>query len=367
MELNASKEFTILLVDDRPENLLSLGEILASPGRKFIKASSGNEALKAVLKNQDVGLIMLDVQMPEMDGFEVARILKTNARTSEIAIIFVTAISNDEAFVLQGFEEGAVDYLHKPLDVNVTRAKVKVFEKLYFSQQQLKFANNELERINKQLERFVFIVSHDLKSPLASVITMLSIIKKHPAIAAVPQVQENLDMVYMASCHLSEMIGSILEYSRQSLSQQTIEEVDTKILASEVAFLLFPPRNIKIVINDDLPVLKTRKLKLQQVLQNLLSNAIKYMNKPEGVIEVKAEEKESHYLFSVKDNGPGIAKHDRDLIFQLFQVTDNVSNNDSSTGIGLNILKLIIEEQGGSIWVDSEPGAGSTFYFEWSR
>src|SRR5690349_2639885 len=133
-----NKEFTILLVDDRPENLFSLEEILQKEGRSFIKASSGNEALKQVLKNSNIGLIMLDVQMPGMDGFEVAKILKSSSKTKNISIIFVTAISKDQQFVLKGFQEGAVDYLQKPLDISVTQAKVDVFEKLYFYQQELK-------------------------------------------------------------------------------------------------------------------------------------------------------------------------------------------------------------------------------------
>src|SRR5947208_61901 len=127
-----NKEFTILLVDDREENLISLEDLLEADNRKFIKAKSGNAALKAVLKNDNIGLIMLDVQMPDMDGFEVAKLLKANPKTKDISIIFVTAISKDERYVLQGFEEGAVDYLYKPLDIQVTLAKVNVFEKLYF-------------------------------------------------------------------------------------------------------------------------------------------------------------------------------------------------------------------------------------------
>ncbi len=361
------KKFSILLVDDKPENLISLEEILITENRVFLKATSGNQALKLVLKNDDIGLIMLDVQMPEMDGFEVARILKSSAKTREIAIIFVTAISKDEAFVMQGFSEGAVDYLQKPLNINVTRARVNVFEKLYYYQEQLKHANVDLERINKQLERFVFIVSHDLKSPLASIIMLLSIIKKHPSVIAEPNICENLDLVYMASCNLSEMIDSVLDYSRQSLSQQTVEEVDTQVLVSQIAFLFFPSPHIKFIVDENLPVFHTRKLKLQQVFQNLISNALKYMDKPQGKIKISAVDKGNHYLFSVSDNGPGIAKEDKNKIFQLFHVTENVSNKDSSTGIGLNLLKIIIEEQGGKIWVFSELGKGSVFYFEWNK
>ncbi len=117
------RPFTILLVDDREENLLALEEMLEQEGRVFIKASSGNEALRHALKNDRIGLIMLDVQMPGMDGFEVARLLKTNPKTRHISIIFVTAISKEEQYILKGFDEGAVDYLQKPLDINVTKAK----------------------------------------------------------------------------------------------------------------------------------------------------------------------------------------------------------------------------------------------------
>ena len=170
------KEFTILLVDDRPENLVSLEEMLAQEGRVFLKANSGNEALRLVLRNDQIGLVMLDVQMPEMDGFEVARLLKSNPRTKDISIIFVTALSTDNQYVLKGFEEGAVDYLQKPLNINVTKAKVNVFEKLYFYQQNLRNSVSELEKINTQLERFMYIVAHDLKSPLAGLIASLSLL-----------------------------------------------------------------------------------------------------------------------------------------------------------------------------------------------
>lgn len=366
MQANLPK-FTILLVDDRPENNLLLQEVLEADNRTFITASSGNEALKICLKNPDIGLIMLDVQMPEMDGFEVARILKSNAKTRDIAIIFVTAINKEEQYVLKGFSEGAVDYLQKPLDVNVTQAKVKVFEQLYNAQQQLKVANEELEKVNKQLEKFVYVVSHDLKSPLASMVTVLSTFRGNKVIEENPDIQERIEMVYMGSQHLADMISSILEYSVQSMSQQTIEVVDTYELVNQVAFLLFPPDNINITVAEDLPVLRTRRSKLQQVFQNLLSNAIKYIDKPQGNIHVSAEEKEDFYVFSVKDNGPGIARNDVNRIFKLFTVTDNKASGDTSTGIGLNILKVLVEEQGGRIWVNSEPGEGSTFHFEWRK
>ena len=363
----SSQKFTILLVDDREENLVALQEMLAKDGREFIKASSGNQALKILLKNDSIGLIMLDVQMPGMDGFEVARILQLNSRTRDIAIIFVTAINKAQQYVLQGFKEGAVDYLQKPLDVNLTRAKVNVFERLYYQQQLLKQSKVELESINKQLEKFVYIVSHDLKSPLSSIITMLSIIKGKPEVRHQQALVEDLDIVYIASNTLSGMIDSILAYSKQSLAQQHREEVDTRVLVSEIVFLLFLPGNIKIIISDDLPVVFTRRQKLKQVFQNLVSNSIKYMDKLQGIIEVGAVDKGNCIEFSVKDNGPGISKKDKERIFGLFEITENISKTESPTGVGLNILKMLVEEQGGNVWVETHRGEGSTFFFTWNK
>lgn len=322
---------------------------------------------KQVLKNEDIGLIMLDVQMPEMDGFEVAKILKANSKTKDIAIIFVTAISKDEQYILKGFEEGAVDYLQKPLDINITRAKVNVFERLYFSQHNLMLSLSETERINKQLERFVFIVSHDLKAPLNSIIMLTNMLKKNMKVSDDTDLLGLVNIIDTSSVRLSDMIKSILEYSRSSISNQIIEEVDVYKLVSEIVTALYLPDNFKVIIQKDLPLMKTRKIKLQQVFQNLFSNSIKYNDKAEPQIEIGVTDKGNLFEFFVKDNGPGISKQDQKRIFELFETTKNQSSADSSTGIGLNLLKVLVEEQGGKIWVNSLPSEGSTFYFEWTK
>lgn len=360
-------DFIILLVDDREENLLALEEMLQAEGRKFIKATSGNEALKMVLRNEHIGLIMLDVQMPGMDGFEVARLLKSNPKTSNISIIFVTAINKEEQYVLKGFEEGAVDYLQKPLDINVTKAKVNVFEQLYFYQRGLRNAMGQLEKINKQLEQFVFVVAHDLKSPLSGIVTMLSVLEVEPTIIENRHTKQYIDLLSSAALHLSDMISSILDYSRKSMAQQSVEEVDVHQLVEQIAFLLFPPSHIHIGIDGHLPTLRTRKLKLQQVFQNLISNAVKYNDREEGSIRIGVKDKGDFYEFYVSDNGPGISEEDQYNMFTLFRTGSNVSTKESSTGVGLNIMKVIVEEQGGNIRVVSEPGKGATFYFEWKK
>lgn len=362
-------EFTILLVDDREENLISLEEMLAEDNRRFIKAASGNEALRHVLKNDKIGLIMLDVQMPEMDGFEVARILKANPKTRQISIIFVTAISKEEQYVLRGFDEGAVDYLQKPLDVSVTKAKVRVFEQLYFYQQELKKTAGELESINKQLEKFVYIVAHDLKSPLTGIVALLSLMemKSDRQTLKNEELREYVDELKQATYHLSDMITAILEYSRKSINEQKVEEVDVRELVQEIAYLLFPPKHIEIRLPESMPVLKTRKLKLQQVFQNLISNAVKFNNKEKGLIEIGSRDNGQYIEFFVKDNGPGVSEDDKEHLFDLFKTGGNRSETESSTGVGLNIMKMLVEEQGGQIRVESEKSKGSTFFFDWKK
>ncbi|MBO9638732.1 sensor histidine kinase [Siphonobacter aquaeclarae] len=365
-----NEPFVILLVDDREENLLSLEEMLTQEGRSFLRALSGNEALKLVLKNPHIGLILLDVQMPDMDGFEVAKILKSNPRTKDISIIFVTAINKEQQYVLKGFDEGAVDYLQKPLDIRVTQAKVLVFEQLHRYQARLKTTAEALKRTNKQLENFVYMVAHDLKSPLNGIFSMLSMIEMRgqDGDLASEELQEYLDLAKKASFHLSGMISEILDYSRKSLAEQTVEEVDVQEMVSQIFQLLFPPKHIRTVINNEMPRFRTRKLKLQQVFQNLISNAIKYNDKAGGLVEVGYEDPGGDfYRYYVRDNGPGVSMEDREALFKLFAVTETPSRTENKTGVGLNIIKILVEEQGGKIWVESTPGEGSTFYFEWRK
>lgn len=366
--LNPKPEFTILLVDDREENLLVLEEMLADENRIFLKALSGNDALRYAIKNDSIGLIMLDVQMPEMDGFEVARLLKSNPKTKHISIIFVTAINKEEHYMLRGFDEGAVDYLQKPLDINVTKAKVNVFQRLYHYQQELKYTAIELQRINKQLEKFAFIIAHDMKSPLTGMIGALSLLEMEDEDALTPEEsREYISHCKESALYLSNMINALLDYSRKSLTEQHVEEVDVREMVEQVVQLLFLPPHIHFKINTSLPVFWTKRMKLQQVIQNLISNAYKYNNKPEGLIEMGCQEKGDFYEFYVRDNGPGIPFQDHENIFKFFRTSINMATAESSTGVGLAILKLLVEEQGGKIRVESDPASGSIFYFEWKK
>ena len=231
----------------------------------------------------------------------------------------------------------------------------------------LQASEAELNKINGQLEKFVYTVAHDVKAPLSGIIGALSLMQGDETVLANPELTEIANLSSAAALHLSGMVNSLLEYSKMSLNKQAIERVDIKEILGQIAILLFPPKNISIVIADKMPVFNTRKLKIEQVFQNLISNAIKYNGKEKGVIEIGYTDAGEYYCFYVRDNGMGISEADKNSVFSLLKTTSNISTADSSTGFGLNIIKLIVEEQGGKIWFDSRPGHGSTFFFEWKK
>ncbi len=195
----------------------------------------------------------------------------------------------------------------------------------------------------------------------------LEVLKEDERITSVNDLMEYMNLLMDATTHLSGMITSILDYSRQTGTQQKAEQVDVHVLVEQIAYLLFPPKFIDIRIEGRLPEIYTQKLKLQQVFQNLISNAIKYNDKERGAIVISHEEDGEFYKFLVADNGPGILAEDQRNIFKLFATSENKTNSDSSTGVGLNIMKVLVEEQGGKIAVQSEPGKGSTFSFQWRK
>ncbi len=355
----------ILLVDDRPENLISLSSILESDQRNIIVAYSGNEALKIALENE-IGLILLDVQMPEMDGFEVARLLKENSRTKDVPILFVTALSKDEKYTMQGYEEGAVDYLHKPLEVNLVKAKVNVFEKAYRQKIELKESNVQLTATNKQLDEFVYIVSHDLKAPLRGLSSLCSFLEEELGGNPKPEVQDLLNMMKSRTGRMQSLIDGILHYSRMANTVSQKENVSVNELIVNIIDLIDPPPHIKFEIQDNLPDLFTERVKLHEVFQNLISNSIKYNNKEQGVIKIRFHSYPQYYEFIVEDNGCGIKPEHFEKIFGIFQTLISKDKNES-TGIGLTIVKKIIEQQEGKIFIESEYGLGSTFKFTWMK
>ena len=224
----------------------------------------------------------------------------------------------------------------------------------------------EIEKINKQLDEFVYIVSHDLKAPLRGISTLTTFIDEELTSHPNEKIKELLALMKSRTNKLQNLITAVLEYSRLSSSKGPKENVNISDLLDNIVDLISPPENFKIVKDGSFPVLYTEKIKLQQVLQNLISNGIKYNDKPNGQVEVSVSENGKFVHFNIKDNGIGIRKEYHEKIFGVFQTLEPKDRTDS-TGIGLTIVKKLIEQQGGTIAVESEPGQGSSFSFSWPK
>jgi PAS domain S-box-containing protein len=223
-----------------------------------------------------------------------------------------------------------------------------------------------LEKTNKELDKFAYIVSHDLKAPLRAIGNLTGWIEEDMGPTLPPASAKNFDIIKGRVVRMEALINGILDYSKAGKNKGKYVSFDTRTLLKETYDLIGPPDNCKIEVSHNLPILHTDKIKLQQIFMNLVNNAIKYSDKSEIKIQVSAEEEKNFWHFRVTDNGPGIEKQFHDKIFVIFQ-TLNARDEVESTGVGLAIVKKIIEDQGGQIWVESEKGQGSTFHFTWAK
>ncbi len=220
----------------------------------------------------------------------------------------------------------------------------------------------DLEVANNELNDFAYVVSHDLRAPLRAIGSLSQWLYTDYKDKFDPEGKVQLDLLIGRVNRMQNLIDGILEYSRVGKTKKEKETFDPNQILCEVIDSLSPPSNIRIIIDNPLPVIHYDKTRIRQVFSNLIGNAIKYMDKPEGEIHVGCLEEGSSWKFSVKDNGPGIDKKYQNLVFQMFQ-TLHARDDIESTGIGLPIVKKIIEMHGGMIWIESELGKGSTFYF----
>jgi signal transduction histidine kinase len=224
----------------------------------------------------------------------------------------------------------------------------------------------ELQSVNKELSDFAYIASHDLKAPLRAIKTLADWISTDYADKLDQEGQEQLKLLRQRVDRMHNLIDGILQYSRVGRIKEKITEIDLNKLLPEIIDVLAPPSHIKITVATDLPVVKCEETRITQVFQNLLSNAVKYMDKPQGLIKVSCTEQGKFWKFAVADNGPGIEKQHWERIFKIFQ-TLTPRDEFESTGIGLTVVKKIVELYDGKIWLDSVFGQGTTFFFTFPK
>jgi signal transduction histidine kinase len=403
-------EAKILVVDDREDNLLSIESILENEGYNIVKANSGKAALKLLLKDQDYSLILMDVQMPQMNGLETANLIYERDRLKHIPIIFITAHRYGEDLMFTGFKIGGVDYIHKPVDPALLRFKVGVFVELYqktkelivqeeklrainFSleseiterriseerisllNQQLLQNNNELKEINDELDRFAFVASHDLQEPLRKILLFNNLISESLGTDDIESIRGHLDKISKATGRMQLLLNDLLTYSRHTQMVDHFELVDLNELLSEViSDLEIEIRKTDTTIEvNSLPTLVVIPTQMRQLFQNLISNSIKFASPDEHPsIHIWGERMTGvnnsngsvpappTYKIMIRDNGIGFEQKFAEDIFVVFKRLHSYHQIEG-TGIGLSICKKIVEKHKGEIKAESSPGKGSTF------
>lgn len=362
----------ILIVDDTPENLISLKKVLEKNNFLVDTASSGEEALRKVLKTSYV-LIILDVQMPDMDGFEVAEAITGYSKAKDTAIIFLSAANTDARFIKQGYSSGGLDYITKPVDINILLLKVKTFYRIYDQNRRLnEMQHTLLEEIEfrKEAERkkdeFISIVSHELKTPLTSVKGYIQLLERSVEKEDRAIMKKQLRKVRIQVEKLSELIADLLDISKIENGKLKFNKklfAADELLTNVVEIMEESNPDFKITknISIDRPVLAD-EMRVEQVIVNFITNAIKYSPGTDEVIVTGKIIDENLYV-SVKDFGIGMDPEHQRNVFNKFYRVEDTSARFQGLGIGLYISQQIIERHGGNIGVTSVPGEGSEFYF----
>lgn len=364
----SNKKPLILIVDDLPENLQVLGSVLLNSGFEVMPATSGARAL-ALLKNRLPDLLLLDVMMPDMDGFEVCRIVKAIPEAREIPVIFLTA-RHDSEDVVQGFDVGGVDYITKPFNSAELIVRVRTHLELKASRDAIIKYNQQLQALNEEKNQFLAIAAHDLKSPLNGVMLGLDLLNKQPP-PPLSEQQEVLDLCRRSLERMTTIITNLLDVNAIESGQFPMNPQPcdlASVVGDAVAGsqpLCQAKRQVLEYLRPDAAVPVTADAAAhRQILDNLISNASKF-SASDTVIRVSLEPGNMLLRYSVTDQGPGLTADDQRQLFGKFtRLSAMPTAGEHSTGLGLSIVKLMVECMGGRVGCDSKPGHGATFWVE---
>ncbi len=365
----------VLIVDDNLKIMAIARAHLKKEGLEVICVEDGKSALESV-RQEKPDLILLDVDMPDMSGFEVCKILKNDDDLCMVPVVFLTA-ADDNTSRIRGLDLGAVDYVTKPFDAFELRARVRAALRTKQLQDQLATLNHELEeRIEQRTEKiqqllhqkdaFVNQLSHDLKTPLTPLVALLPLVESRTddseSKRMLALVMENV--VYMKN--LTEMTLQLaqLNSSSERLKPERFDIVSEIKNTIESLSSLFEEKGIKTVDNTISPInVEADRMLIKELFHNIISNAVKYTN-GEGVVTFDITMSGGTVKVSIKDNGIGMTEVQLKHVFEEFYKVDDSRNDRSSTGLGLAICQRIIEKHGGSIWAESlGPGQGTTVHF----
>jgi len=396
----------ILVVDDREDNLFSIESILQKDGYNIIKAPSGRATLRVLLQQQDFSLILMDVYMPDMNGFETASLIYKRDSLKDIPIIFITAYNNDDKYVFEGYRMGGVDYIFKPIDPDLLRSKVSVFvelhqkklalqqqekvllemneslkkeieerklseQKVLFLNEQLLQNNKELVAANKELDRFAYLASHDLQEPLRKIrILSDNILFKNDL---KENIETPLKRIIASAERMQQLIDDLLKFSRYSASSNDFVLTDLNLLMQDVLSELELPissNNVHVMVRP-LPSIHAIPSLMRQLFFNLVSNSIKFRKKEESLhITITSEKLDQplnnkthqgdYYKITVSDNGIGFDPTYAEDIFVLFKRLHSYHEYNGS-GVGLSICKKISEQHNGTLKAFGRPNEGADF------
>ena len=391
----------ILLVDDKVENLVALEAVLDGLGQQLIKAQSGKAALRACLEHE-FAAILLDVKMPDMDGFETAAMIREREQSKDTPIIFLTALKSEE-HLFRGYYMGAVDYLYKPIVPEVLRSKVAVFVDLcrkntilQKNRDALEQKNNqlqqeitermraeadvrrlnaelerrveertrELSRMNEELRQFAYVASHDLQEPLRTVASYAQLLARRYRGKLDKDADEFIAYMVGGVTRMHTLLNDMLAYSRVTESKDrplAPANLNAVVQSSLMNLDLTINENHAVVEIGDLPTVSGDEVQLTQVFQNLIGNAIKYKSSEPPRISITAIEGDEEWTVCVADNGIGVDPQYGERIFGIFKRLHG--RELPGTGMGLAICKRIIERHNGRIWVEPQAGGGSKFCF----
>lgn len=389
----------ILLVDDQADNLLSAGAVLETLGEEVVKAESGREALRQLL-DQDFAVIVLDVMMPEMDGFETAALIRQRERSRHTPIIFLTALGRSEEHIKQGYTLGAVDYLGKPFVPEILRTKVSVFVELHRksgllahqskllerqnselqeaihrswrAEEEIKALNRHLERriaelndLNHELETFSYTVSHDLRGPLSRIAGFSKALLESYRDQLDDRGRQYLDRIDHSANRMNDLVEDLLNFSRLTRLEMNEQYVNLSAIVRALSLELAvrdPQRQVEFVIPDGVAAWGDPTL-LRAALLNLLENSWKFTRKHATTrIEFGMTETPQGRAYFLRDDGAGFDMAQAGRLFNPFQRLHKDSDFEG-TGIGLATVDRIIRRHGGRIWAEGEIERGAAFYF----